>query len=107
MPAKDQRRNDSELECRKRGEGRPPVELEHLRDIAAGGEAEVEGEGINGHGDQEQDPGHPPRDRAPKEACDHYRMFPHPWPPVYVAALSLSRVGYLTVDSQAGWVDPR
>jgi hypothetical protein len=32
-------------------------------------------------------------------------MFPHPWPVVYVAALSTGGVEFLTLDPQAGWVD--
>jgi hypothetical protein len=32
-------------------------------------------------------------------------MFPHPRPAVYVAALSTSSGGFLTIDSQAGWID--
>jgi hypothetical protein len=33
-------------------------------------------------------------------------MVAHPGERVHVAALSISTVGFLTVDSQAGWIDP-
>ena len=106
MPVQDQRSDDRELDRGQWGESSPPVKAEELRKIAAGGSAEVEGERIKGRSHNDKGPGHPARRQLSKQVPDHHRMVAHPGERVHVAALSTSTAGFLTVDSQAGRIDP-
>src|ERR1700680_5123377 len=102
----DQSADYAELDRKQWRERSPPPELEQRRHPVALHGAEIERERVEERLDSDQHPRHPTHDWPPQEVPDHYRMFPYPCTPVYVATLSTRGVGFLTVDSQAGRIDP-